>query len=87
MVAVCMGDLLSGAIVPLPFFPDKLRGVIELLPFASMQNVPLRIYSGNITGTEAFKAVMIQLIWLVLLICLGRAIEQRAMSKLTIMGG
>ncbi len=87
MLAVSMGDLLSGSIVPLPFFPDKIRGFIELLPFASMQNTPLRIYSGNIAGEEAMKAVIVQLTWLVLLVLIGKSIEHKAMKKLTVMGG
>ena len=43
-------EFLAGAIIPLPFFPDKIKTVLEFLPFASMQNVPLRIYSGSMSG-------------------------------------
>lgn len=87
LLAVCLGDLLAGSIVPLPFFPDNIRWLIELLPFASMQNIPLRIYSGNIAGEEALKAVIVQLVWLVLLVLIGKSIGNRAMRKLTVLGG
>ena len=36
--------VLSGAIIPLPFFPPVLRKIIEMTPFAAMQNAPFRIY-------------------------------------------
>lgn len=84
---VGLGDLLTGSIVPIPFYPDKIRGFIELLPFASMQNTPLRIYSGNIAGSEAIKAVVLQLIWLALLIYIGKTIGNKAMKKIAVMGG
>ncbi|MDE6634978.1 MAG: ABC-2 family transporter protein, partial [Lachnospiraceae bacterium] len=40
-------EFFAGALIPLPFFPEKVQKVMELLPFASMQNVALRIYSGS----------------------------------------
>ncbi|MCI5648001.1 MAG: ABC transporter permease [Fusicatenibacter sp.] len=80
-------ELLAGEILPLPFFPDGLRRIVELLPFASMQNVPLRIYSGNISGTEAIRAVGLQAFWAAALILAGRAVLNKACSRMTIQGG
>ncbi|MCL2170853.1 MAG: ABC transporter permease, partial [Defluviitaleaceae bacterium] len=42
LMAVVLGDFLSGGIIPLPFFPDSIRGIVEILPFASMINAPAR---------------------------------------------
>lgn len=80
-------DFFNGAIIPLPFFPDKMKMIMELLPFASMQNVPLRVYSGDLQGGEALKAVALQVVWLVVLVALGQAVMARAERKLTVQGG
>lgn len=77
----------SGAIVPLPFFPAPIRAVVELLPFAAMQNMPLRIYSGNIAGKEALAGMALQGFWLVALVTLGRYALGRALKKVVAQGG
>jgi len=87
LIVAVLSDFLAGATVPLPFFPDKIRAVVELLPFASMQNMPLRIYSGNITGNEALAGIALQLFWLVVLFLTGRFAMSRALKKVIVQGG
>lgn len=87
IVFTSMADFFAGAIIPLPFFPPKWQRVLELLPFASMQNVPLRIYSGSMTGTQMERAVVLQVIWLVVLALLGSGLCRMAEKKATIQGG
>lgn len=77
IVAMSLMELLSGSVLPLPFLPDKLRAVLELLPFASMQNVPLRIYAGQIAGRERAFTMALQAVWLVLLAAAGKALMNR----------
>ena len=80
-------EFLSGAIIPLPFFPGAIRRVVELLPFASMQNMPLRIFGGHITGYDAYCGIALQFIWLLLLILLGKAIMRHALGRVVAQGG
>jgi ABC-2 type transport system permease protein len=87
LMVASLADFLSGAIVPLPFFPDKIRAAAELLPFASMQNMPLRIYSGNIVGPDIFKGIALQILWLLILFFAGRAAMGRALGKVVVQGG
>lgn len=87
MVAISGMEFLSGAIIPLPFFPDRVRMILELLPCASMQNVPLRVYSGNLAGMEAVWALSLQGFWVVLLIALGNLLMKLAEKKITVQGG
>lgn len=82
-----ISELLSGAVIPLPFFPDRVRAVVELLPFASGQNVPLRIYSGNIAGAEMEKAMLLQLFWAVTLIAGGMVWMRLSEKKIVVQGG
>lgn len=80
-------EFLSGGGVPLPFFPEKIQRVLELLPFASMQNVPLRVYSGSMTQAQTQQAIVLQILWLVVLIVLGRAMCDRALRRVSVQGG
>lgn len=82
-----MGDLLSGALIPLPFIPQPWRMLIEILPFASMQNTPFLIYSGELAGMAAWATMGLQLFWLALLILLGQVLFQLAQRRIVIQGG
>jgi len=87
IISISLVDFLSGSLIPLPFLPDGIRSVVELLPFASIQNVPLRIYSGNIAGYEAALSIVLQIFWLLFLIALGRLSLARALKKVVVQGG
>lgn len=87
IVFTSMVEFFAGAIIPLPFFPPVWQRVLELLPFASMQNVPLRIYSGSMSGAQMERAVALQLVWLAVLVMLGSGLSRLAEKKVTIQGG
>jgi len=87
VLAAAAVDFLAGAVIPLPFFPDRVRAVIELLPFAAMQNMPLRIYSGNIAGVDALRGMGLQVFWLIALVAFGRWLMGRALRKVIVQGG
>ena len=87
LVAGMIADFFAGPVVPLPFFPAPLRAVAELLPFAAMQNMPLRVYSGNIAGMEALQGLALQVFWLTVLWFAGRFAMARALKKVVVQGG
>ena len=80
-------EFFAGAIIPLPFFPENIQKIMELLPFAYMQNVALRIYSGSMDNTQIQKAVILQLAWLVIITLTGKILCYFAEKKITIQGG
>ncbi len=87
--AFCLAvvDLLSGKVIPIPFLPDGIRQIVELLPFASMQNAPLRIYGGDIAGPQAAQAILLQCFWLAAMILAGRILLRKALSRIVVQGG
>ena len=87
IIVAVVSDFLAGATIPLPFFPEALRAVAELLPFAAMQNMPLRIYSGNIAGADAITGIALQIFWLAVLLVIGRLAISRALRKVVVQGG
>ncbi len=87
MVFVSLVEFFAGAVIPIPFFPEKMQKVLGLLPFASMQNVALRIYSGSMTGAQMQKTILIQIFWLVALVLMGSSLCRFAEKKVTVQGG
>lgn len=87
MLFLSLYELLSGAVVPLPFFPDTLRPIAEMLPFAAAQNIPFRIYGGDLVGTKMIQSLCFQLFWLIVLVIIGRLLCRKAMKKTVIQGG
>ena len=83
--AVC--EFLGGAVLPLPFFPDRLRRIAELSPFGSLQNVPLRIFGGDIAGSQILPAVLLQLFWCLILTLAGYLLMARGLRRTVIAGG
>ena len=80
-------DFFAGALIPLPFFPEKMQRIMELLPFASMQNVPLRIYGGSMSSYEMKRAVFLQVFWLTAITFAGNALCRLAQKRVTVQGG
>lgn len=80
-------ELFAGAIVPFPFLPDPVRRVFELLPFGSMQNVPLRVYSGNLAGGELTRALLLQVFWVTVMIAGGLLLSQKGVRRTVLNGG
>ncbi len=72
-----LADFLCGGVVPLPFFPPALRRICELTPFAATSNVPYRVYSGDIAGTNAAFAVGLQIFWLLVLVLGGHTPHEK----------
>ena len=79
--------LFSGMVIPLPLFPDGLQPLLHALPFRGLVDVPLRIYSGGIPGSEAWGAIALSAAWTLALIALGRFLLARGTRRLVVQGG
>lgn len=80
--------LLSGAIIPLAFFPNQIQKVIEYLPFAQVRHAPIMIYLGKYESTnELIKLIGLQLIWAVIFIIIAEVLWKAAVRKLQVLGG
>jgi ABC-2 type transport system permease protein len=79
--------VLSGALVPLWFFPGALARIVPLLPFASAAHTPLSIFIGRLEGPAAWRAIGLQAVWIVVLALLAELIWRRVHRKVVIQGG
>jgi ABC-2 type transport system permease protein len=87
ILAVSLLEFLTGAIIPIPFFPEGLKKVLLLLPFGSMQNTPFLIYNGYFSGPEIGQGLLLQTGWLLGLTVLGYLYMKKALLRTTVQGG
>ncbi|MDE1994581.1 MAG: hypothetical protein KGI75_18900 [Rhizobiaceae bacterium] len=78
---------LSGNVVPLPLLPDFAQRVALLQPFASLADIPVRIYLGMIPLRDAPIGLATQAFWLICLVAIGRHLQNATMARLEIQGG
>lgn len=87
LAIISLSEFFCGFVIPLPFFPNGLRQVAEVLPFAAMGNVPFRVWSGDLAGFDAALGIALQVFWLVALVVLGRILMQKALRRVVVQGG
>lgn len=86
-VLLPVAELLSGSLIPLPMMPDGLAKAMALSPFGALSNAPLRIYSGDLAGADAWLAVGLQVFWLIVMLSGGAALQRRGLRRLCVQGG
>lgn len=79
--------VLSGMMVPLPFFPDWAQSLLNVLPFRGLIDVPFRLYLGHLPPNTCLPLLAHQLAWTVALVLLGRWILARGTRRLVVQGG
>lgn len=79
--------LLSGSMIPIWFFPDWLRNILECLPFVYIYQMPISIYVGQYTVDSLQKGLLLQLFWVVVLFLIKTYLEKRVIQSIMIQGG
>lgn len=80
-------SFLSGALLPLAFFPESIRDIIFNLPFAGIGSNPILIMLMKVDLLESLKLIGISIIWLVILELFAAFLFNRASKKITVHGG
>lgn len=80
--------LLSGATIPIAFFPEVLKKVVVWLPFQSIYNTPLTILLSDPPNFETMILKLgIQMIWCIILLLLSSLFWKVSMRQITVNGG
>jgi ABC-2 type transport system permease protein len=80
--------LLSGATIPIAFFPETLRNVVRFLPFQSIYNAPLSLLLNGSPGTETVLTTLgTQLIWCIVMLAISKAFWKASLRQITVNGG
>lgn len=87
-IALAICDVLAGSLIPIPFMPDTFRFIVlYFTPFGCIMDLPLRIYSGDVIVSAILPRFGLQILWLVILVCIGRRLMSRALTKVVVQGG
>jgi ABC-2 type transport system permease protein len=79
---------LSGALIPLQFFPEAAQKVLKLLPFQAMYYLPMMmLIEPNQPVSEYFLKLGVQVLWVVIIFILARLFYKRAIRVLRVSGG
>ena len=86
-LALAIFGFLGGAIIPIPLFPSMLQNILNFLPFRYVSDLPYRIYIGNIDTFTALWQIGIQILWIIGLYVLGKALIYKKSKKIEVQGG
>ena len=82
-----ISNAFAGNIIPLTLFPDSVQAIIRYQPFAQSLDAPIRMYLHAQAAGEWALNIGVQLLWLMLLVALGRRMWRHQLNQLTIQGG
>ncbi|NMM53375.1 ABC transporter permease [Paenibacillus aquistagni] len=79
---------LSGAMVPISFFPEYLQTICAYLPFQAIYNIPLTIVTTpGLSLMDYANALAMQGMWVVILLLVSRLLHAVATRTITVNGG
>jgi ABC-2 type transport system permease protein len=80
--------MLSGALIPLPFFPDAIQKVLLALPFQAIYNTPLMMVTRpNQDWNVLLSMLAVQAFWVAVTFVLTRLFYNQAVKVLRVAGG
>ncbi len=80
--------LLSGATIPIAFFPEPLRTVAMYLPFQSIYNAPLTLLlNGSPEASDVLRILGTQLIWCAVTLVISKLFWKISLRQITVNGG
>ncbi len=79
---------LSGALIPIRFFPEGIRQILYYLPFQAIYNAPVSMLVDPEMGLSDYLSMLgIQLIWVAAIWLTSRLFFGRAIRAVTVNGG
>jgi ABC-2 type transport system permease protein len=80
--------LLSGAVIPLAFFPGAFRQVVEYLPFQAIYNIPLQLLTNDSLNTAQILSMYgVQLFWMAVMFIISGLFWKKSIKIITVNGG
>ncbi len=80
--------LLSGATIPIAFFPEPLKTIVYYLPFQSIYNAPLSLLlDPSPSANTVLSTLGMQLFWCVSMLIVSKAFWKVSLRQITVNGG
>jgi len=80
-------DLLSGVILPMSFFPEWARAILNWLPFQAITYLPSSVFTGRLNGADVGNALLVQIVWFAALLVPIAWMWRAARRRLFVQGG
>jgi len=80
-------DFISGAVIPLSFYPQWVQLILEYLPFQYIYYVPLLVFFDMATITEMLKLFIIQFLWICILLFFVKVTWNKGLKIFDAQGG
>jgi ABC-2 type transport system permease protein len=77
----------SGFLLPPEFLPSWLQTLVWWLPFQALVYAPTMVYLGRVGRFERWELLVLQALWSLVLIGIGKAVLGAGRRKLTVQGG
>jgi ABC-2 type transport system permease protein len=80
--------LLSGATIPIAFFPEPFKSITMYLPFQSIYNAPLTLLlNGSPEMSDVGRILVTQFAWCVVTLVISRLFWKVSLKRITVNGG
>ena len=80
--------LLSGATIPIAFFPEPLKTIVYYLPFQSIYNAPLTMLLDGASQPQTVLTTLgVQLFWCIAMTILSKLFWKVSLRQITVNGG
>ena len=77
-------SMLTGMNVPIAFFPKSIATVLRALPWYQTIQAPIDVFLGK---GNALSTLMLQAVWMIAMLLVGRVVLARATRRLVVQGG
>lgn len=72
--------LLSGALLPLSYYPKQIQTILNYLPFKYLIQFPADVYLGKTTNNEIFTGITIMCFWILFLYLLAEIVYKKGVK-------
>jgi ABC-2 type transport system permease protein len=86
-IMATVSSLFNGSLIPVPLTPVWFQRLLDFLPFRYINDLTFRTYSGSIPLMEALKQTGIQIVWLIVIVLIGKLWLNKSLKKVEIQGG
>lgn len=79
--------VVSGFIIPLPYFPEPFQSIFRALPFAGIVQTPADIFAGHVVGLAMLGLIAQQALWAGVMLVLAQILLNVATRRVVVQGG
>ncbi|MEK3864608.1 ABC-2 family transporter protein [Paenibacillus sp. FSL H7-0716] len=82
-----MAYALSGLIIPLAYFPEKIQTFLNFQPYKSVLDTPAMIFTAEYSVKESMMYILVQVAWVVFFTLINQVMIKKGIKQLVVQGG